>query len=87
MEGQVKNTVIITNKVRIDHKFYSLLNILQAKCRLVVTKMLKDRTKKSSKYYKEIPCVVSKSLITKYQKDKKCKQVKRFLFVVIKENK
>lgn len=39
--------------------------------------MLENRKESSSKYYNSIPCVVSKSLITKYQKNKKIKSVKR----------
>lgn len=44
--------------------------------------MIKDRTKSSSKYYKSIPCVVSKSLITKYQKNKKLKEIKRLVIPI-----
>lgn len=38
--------------------------------------MLRNRDKRSSKYYPEIPCVLSKSLITKYQNNQKCRQVR-----------
>jgi putative transposase len=44
--------------------------------------MLEDRTKSSSKYYKEIPCVLAKSLISKYQRNKKLKQVKNLVLPV-----
>lgn len=44
--------------------------------------MLKDRAKSSSKYYKEIPCVLAKSLISRYQKNKKLKSVKRYILPV-----
>jgi hypothetical protein len=37
--------------------------------------MLKHRSQSSSKLYPEIPCVISKSLITKYQRDRKCKTI------------
>jgi len=36
----------------------------------------------SSKYYKELPCVIAKSLIAKYQKNKKCKQVSNLVLPV-----
>jgi putative transposase len=44
--------------------------------------MLEDRTKSSSKYYKEIPCVLAKSLISKYQRNKKLKHVKNLVLPV-----
>lgn len=44
--------------------------------------MIKDRTKNSSKYYKTISCVVSKSLISKYQKNKKLKEIKRLVIPI-----
>jgi putative transposase len=37
--------------------------------------MLEHRDRSSSKYYKSIPCVLAKSLISKYQKNKKIKAV------------
>lgn len=73
---QVKNTVMVTGKSLVPHKFYDLLNDLLVKCQKNVRYMLDNRSKNSSKYYPDIPCVVSKSLITKYQKNKKCKSVK-----------
>ena len=36
--------------------------------------MLRHRDQTSSKYYNEIPCVLAKSLMTKYQKNPKCRQ-------------
>ena len=44
--------------------------------------MLSNRDLKSSKYYKEIPCVVAKSLISKYQKNKKIKEVKNLVLPI-----
>lgn len=44
--------------------------------------MLEDRTKNSSKYWKTIPCVVSKSLISKYQRNKKCEKVKNLVIPI-----
>lgn len=82
MESQIKNTVVIVGKTRVDHKFYPILDLLYATCAPVVKKMLADRTKASSKYYHEIPCVVAKSLITKYQKNNKCKEVCKLVIPV-----
>ena len=44
--------------------------------------MLARRMESSSKYYKELPCVIAKSLIAKYQKNKKCKQVSNLVLPV-----
>lgn len=77
MESQVKNTVMVTGKCIIPHKFDTILSPLYSECQQVVKSMLADRTKSSSKYWKTIPCVVSKSLISKYQRNRKCNSVKR----------
>jgi len=76
------NVEIVTNKVKLDLNLYPILDLLQITCRKVVIRMLLDRTKSSSKYYKEIPCVVAKSLVTKYQKNKKCKEVKKLVIPI-----
>lgn len=44
--------------------------------------MLKHRDKKSSADWPTLPCVVSKSLIAKYQKNKKCKEIHRLSIVI-----
>lgn len=67
---------MITGKCLIPHKFNAILIPLHTECQRVVRDMLSDRTKNSTKYWKTVPCVVSKSLITKYQRNKKCKAVK-----------
>jgi IS605 OrfB family transposase len=79
VEGQIKNTmttVIVTNKILIPHNFFPILNTLLLECQRQVKVMLKDRSRNSSKYYPSLPCVVSKSLISKYQRNKKCNTVK-----------
>lgn len=76
MVVETMHTMIVTNKSVVPHKFYHLLDELLSKCQKNVKDMLQDRSKNSSKYYTDLPCVVSKSLITKYQKNKKCKAVK-----------
>jgi hypothetical protein len=47
--------------------FYPFLEELNVKVKSNIELMLKNREKSSSKYYPDIPCVVAKSLITKYQ--------------------
>jgi hypothetical protein len=44
--------------------------------------MLADRSLSSSKYFPDVPCVVSKSLISKYQKNPKCKRVRNLVIPV-----
>jgi IS605 OrfB family transposase len=44
--------------------------------------MLSNRKLSSSKYYKSIPCALSKSLIVKYQKNKKCKRVNNLVLPI-----
>ena len=75
MINKTEDTMCLTFKVVVSHKFSPVLDLLYNKSIGVVNRMLKDRTKNSSKFYKEIPCVISKSLISKYQKNKKLKKV------------
>jgi len=44
--------------------------------------MLKDRSLSSSKHWKAIPCVVAKSLITKYQRNPKCRDIKSLVIPI-----
>lgn len=74
--GQTIHTMCVTNKSIVPHKFDSLLNNLLSISQTTVKKMLADRSKSSSKDYPELPSVIAKSLIVKYQKNKKCKAVK-----------
>ena len=82
MISQTENTVVVTSKVKISDKFSPLLDSLASRSLAEVKEMLKDRTKTSSKYFKSIPCVVAKSLITKYQKNKKCVAVKNIVIPI-----
>jgi hypothetical protein len=82
MKNQLIDTIITTNKSVIPHKFNDLLNNLLSRCQVTVKEMLKDRKKKSSKNWKSVPCVVAKSLINKYQKNKKCKSVRNCVIPV-----
>jgi len=74
--------VCLTAKVVIPHNITPILDELHQKASICVDRMLEDRTKSSSKYYKEIPCVLAKSLISKYQRNKKLKQVKNLVLPV-----
>lgn len=72
-------TMTLTSKCLVDQKFYPILEDLLVKSTICVKEMLADRSKNSSKYYKTIPCVLSKSLIVKYQKNKLCKEVHKLV--------
>jgi IS605 OrfB family transposase len=65
-----------TVKVKIPDTLAYGLDDLLLRSQQAIREMLRDRTKKSSKYYSHlVPCVVSKSLIAKYQRNSKCKAV------------
>lgn len=74
--------MIVTNKALVPHTFYPTLNAYLTASQSAVKLMLKDRTKNSSKFYKQLPCAISKSLITKYQKNKKCKSVRNVVIPI-----
>lgn len=44
--------------------------------------MLAHRSDTSSKYYPELPSVIAKSLVAKYQRNRKCKAVKNFVLPI-----
>lgn len=75
-------TICLTFKVVIPYNLTHILDELYQKASVCINRMLEDRTKSSSKYYKEIPCVLAKSLISKYQRNKKLKQVKNLVLPV-----
>ena len=82
MIDEKKLTMCLTAKVVIPHNLTPILDELYQKASICVNRMLEDRTKSSSKYYKEIPCVLAKSLISKYQRNKKLKQVKNLVLPI-----
>ena len=82
MIAKKEDTMCLTFKAVISHKFDSILDDLYRKSFICAKEMIKDRTKSSSKYYKTIPCVVSKSLISKYQKNKKLKEIKKLVIPI-----
>lgn len=80
---QVVDAVACCVKVKIPDTLAHDLDDLLARCGMAVERMLCDRTMTSSKYYADlVPCVVSKSLISKYQKNRKCKQVRNLVIPV-----
>jgi putative transposase len=80
---QVIDAVACCVKVKIPDTLAHGLDGLLERCGLAVQRMLAHRDWSSSKYYRDlVPCVVSKSLITKYQKNSKCKQVRNLVIPV-----
>jgi IS605 OrfB family transposase len=80
---QVVNAVACCVKVKIPDTLAHGLDDLLARCSSAVERMLSDRSLSSSKYYSDlVPCVVSKSLISKYQKNPKCKRVQNLVIPV-----
>lgn len=72
----------VTYKTKVPEIYWPKLDLLAASCVLVVKRMLTDRAITSSKFYKEVPCVVAKSLSAKYQRNLKCKRVSRIVLPV-----
>ena len=82
METKKKLTICLTFKVVVDHGLDPILDSLYKKASKCVKKMLAHRKQSSSKYYKSIPCVLAKSLISKYQKNKKIKAVSHLVLPI-----
>lgn len=72
----------LTFKVMVPHKLSPLLDSLYIKAYDVGNRMILDRTKTSSKHWKEIPCVVAKALSSKYQRNKKLKKISRLVLPI-----
>ena len=82
-ESKVVDAVACCVKVKIADTLAHGLDEVLRRCELAVERMLADRALSSSKYYGDLlPCVVSKSLIAKYQKNPKCHQVKNLVIPV-----
>lgn len=82
MINQQKTTMCLTFKVIAPHNLWYILDNFYIKSRMCVNRMLEDRMKTSSKYYKEIPCVLAKGITSKYQKNKKLKVVKHLVLPI-----
>ncbi len=81
--NQPVETVATCTKVRIPHSFTSVLDGLLVRVRKdCLPRMLYLRECSSSKYYPEIPCVVAKSLIVKYQRNPNCVTVSHIVLPI-----
>jgi len=72
----------ITFKVVVPDHLIPILDDIYTRSRSCVDRMLKNRELTSSKYYKELPSVVSKGLIFKYQRNKKLKSIKSLVIPI-----
>jgi len=80
---EVVDAVACCVKVKIPDTLAHGLNDLLTRCGLAVERMLHHRDSSSSKYYADlVPCVVSKSLIVKYQRNRKCQRVQNLVIPV-----
>lgn len=75
MKNQVASTATCTVKVKIPGILVPRLDSLLSIATVCIKRMLHERSKSSTKYYPELPSVVSKGLIAKYQKNRKCRSV------------
>src|SRR6516225_4355144 len=66
--AKMVDTVTCCVKVKVPDSLRPVLDALVRKAQACVARMLARRMESSSKYYKELPCVIAKSLIAKYQK-------------------
>ena len=82
MVNQIETTMCLTFKCVIPYTLTSRLEKLYSNALIVTKRMLDDRTKTSSKFYKEVPCVLAKSLVSKYQRNKKLKSIKKLVLPV-----
>jgi len=70
-------------KVKVPEFFWKGLDNLLGRCALALERMLPHRDWSSSKYYGDlVPCVVSKSLIAKYQQNSKCCRIRNIVIPV-----
>ena len=72
LHAKTVDTVTCCVKVKVPDSLRPVLDALVGKAQACVAHMLARRMESSSKYYKEVPCVMAKSLIAKHQKHKKC---------------
>ena len=80
--GKPKNTMAACVKFRVPDSLRCHLDPIFNLSKVATQRMLKKRFESSSKYYPEIPCVVSKSLIAKFQKNPKCRAVKNLVIPI-----
>jgi IS605 OrfB family transposase len=82
VDGKVIDAVTCCIKVKVPDSLSLALETIEPFARICVDRMLVHRDQTSSKYYPEVPCVIAKSLVTKYQRNKKCNAVKNLVLPI-----
>ena len=82
VDGQAVDTVTCCIKVKIPDALALILDTIEPLARLCVDRMLVHRELSSSKFYPEVPCVIAKSLIAKYQRNRKCRVVRNLVLPI-----
>ncbi len=80
--GQAENAMTCCVKFLISNELAHRLELLYPVALDCARRMLKRRTESSSKHYPELPCVISKSLIAKYQRNPKCRGINKLVMPV-----
>jgi len=79
VHSQVVDTVTCCIKVKVPDALALVLDTIEPLARLCVDRMLVRRELSSSKFYPEVPCVTAKSLVAKYQRNKRCRAVRNLV--------
>ena len=79
VHSQVVDTVTCCIKVKVPDALALILDTIEPLARLCVDRMLVRRELSSSKFYPEVPCVIAKSLVAKYQRNKRCRVVRNLV--------
>lgn len=75
MDSATIGTIACSVKIKVPDGLICELDRLYPIALRSVNRMLKYRDESSSKHYPELPCVISKSLIAKYQRNPKCLKI------------
>ena len=82
VHSQVVDTVTCCIKVKVPDALALVLDTIEPLARLCVDRMLVRRELSSSKFYPEVPCVTAKSLVAKYQRNKRCRAVRNLVLAL-----
>src|SRR5205807_3065569 len=82
LQGQALETVTYCIQVPVPDSLAVTLATLEPLARICVDRMLVHRERTSSAFYPEVPCVIAKSLVAKYQRNKKCKAVRNIVLPI-----
>jgi transposase len=73
---------LIIQKIKLPPQFWPRLEELLSKATTCVRCMLKNRSKDSTKDYPELPSVLAKALIRKYQRNAQCQNASKLVLAV-----